>query len=286
MVASRAGDGVIADGSTEQQLEMLYLSELRRTGSRGGRIGQVLPPVLAFVGLLAAWQLAVMAFDIPRYLLPAPLDIVSVLVRQQAQLLNHSAATVLAIVGGFLLSVAVAVPLSVLVVYSSMFERTIYPLIVATQTIPKVAIAPLFVVWFGFGLTPKVVIAFLVSFFPIVIATVVGLRSTPREMIHLLRCMGASELQVFVRARFPHALPSVFGGLKIGVILAVIGAVVGEFVGADEGLGYLIQLTRGVFDTPLLFAALTQLSLIGIVMFAAVWVLELWILTWHQSDGD
>jgi NitT/TauT family transport system permease protein len=257
------------------QVELLQQAELERLGSRHLATAQAyLFPVLTFVAILALWQLASVVFDIPDYLLPAPVEIAQTMVTQQALLLDHSAATLVAILGGFLLSIVVGLPVSMLIVYSRHFERSVYPLIVTTQIIPKAAVAPLFVVWFGFGVTPKIIVAFLIAFFPVLIATVVGLKSTPREMLQLLRCMGASQIDIFVRARFPHALPSIFGGLKVGITLAVIGAVVGEFVGADEGLGYLIQVSQGAFDSKMLFAALTELSVIGIILFLIIWAVE------------
>jgi NitT/TauT family transport system permease protein len=282
-----ARTGVGTDGlPAEAEVDFLHQAELRRMGARRGR-GTLayLYPLLTLAGILLAWQLVTTLVDVPRYLLPPPLDIARTMVERQALLLDHSVATLAAILGGFLASIAFGIPVSMLIVYSKYFERSIYPLIVASQTIPKAAIAPLFVVWFGFGLLPKVVIAFLISFFPVLIATVVGLKSTSREMLQLLQCMGASERQVFFHVRFPHALPSIFGGLKVGITLAVVGAVVGEFVGADEGLGYIIQVSQGVFDTNMLFAALTQLSLIGIVLFLAVWGVERLALPPHRIDA-
>jgi NitT/TauT family transport system permease protein len=284
---SRAGRQPVDDAPEGlAQAQLLQQAELTRLGSRHKAATQAyLFPVLTFLAILGLWQLASVVFDIPDYLLPAPVEIVQTLVTQQALLLDHSTATLVAIVGGFLLSIAIGLPISMLIVYSRHFERSVYPLIVTTQIIPKAAVAPLFVVWFGFGVTPKIVVAFLIAFFPILIATVVGLKSTPREMLQLLRCMGASELDIFVRARFPHALPSIFGGLKVGITLAVIGAVVGEFVGADEGLGYLIQVSQGAFDSRMLFAALTQLSIIGIILFMFVWAVERLVLSADRVES-
>jgi NitT/TauT family transport system permease protein len=278
-----AATGTVAHG----RADVAALQEAERLRAGAGRLDRArryLAPVLSLVGIILLWQLATVLFDIPRFLLPAPFDIAKEMVDEQPLLMQHTLPTLTAIAGGFLASIVVGLPISMLISYSRVFERSVYPLIVASQTIPKAAVAPLFIVWFGFGLLPKVIIAFLIAFFPVLIATVVGLKSTPREMIHLLRCMGASELQVFLHARFPHALPSIFGGLRIAITLAVIGAVVGEFVGADEGLGYLIQTAQGVFDTHLLFAALTQLSILGILLFLAIWAVERLVLSAHRSE--
>jgi NitT/TauT family transport system permease protein len=265
-------------------VDLLHQAELKRVGSRRRTLSEAyLYPSLTFVGIVLAWQLVSTLLNVPHYLLPPPTDIGRTMVEQQPLLWEHSLATLGSILGGFALSIAVGIPVSMLIVYSKHFERSVYPLIVASQTIPKAAVAPLFVVWFGFGMLPKIVVAFLIAFFPILIASVVGLKSTPIEMVQLLRCMGSTERQVFLHARFPHALPSIFGGLKVGITLAVVGAVVGEFVGADKGLGYLIQVAQGIFDSDMLFAALTQLSLIGIVLFLAVWGAERLVLPPHRA---
>jgi NitT/TauT family transport system permease protein len=149
--------------------------------------------------------------------------------------------------------------------------------------VPKVAIAPLFVVWFGFGIIPKIISAFLLGFFPIVVSTVVGFKSVERDMLDLAHSMKATNLQIFMRISLPHALPSIFAGLKVSVTLAVVGAVVGEFVGSNSGIGYLLQIANGNFDLPLMFAALTVLSLIGLLLFAAVDLVERLMIPWHAS---
>jgi NitT/TauT family transport system permease protein len=230
-------------------------------------------PTLTFVLLLAGWQIATVVGEIPTYLLPGPIAIVEEMINRADILWKHGLVTLGEVVAGFALSVAVGIPLAVLISYSRVFERTIYPLLVSSQTIPKVAIAPLFIVWFGFGIMPKILITFLIAFFPIVIDTVVGLRSTPQEMFYLVRSMGASPWQTFWKVRLPNALPSIFGGLKVAITLAVVGAIVGEFVGADQGLGYLIQIANGNLDTRLLMGSIVVLALIGIVLFLIIeWI--------------
>jgi NitT/TauT family transport system permease protein len=150
----------------------------------------------------------------------------------------------------------------------------VLPLLVSSQAMPKVAVAPLFLVWFGFGLLPKVLIAFLIAFFPIVISTVVGLAAIEQEKIHLARSMGLGTVATFFKIRLPSALPSVFGGLKISITLAVVGAVVGEFVGGDAGLGYLLMVANGNIDTPLLFAGLIALTVQGVALYFLVELAE------------
>jgi len=231
-------------------------------------------PGLTIVALLVVWEVVTIVGQVPVYLLPGPIAIVQEMFDSAESLWRHGLVTLGEILAGFGLSVLVGIPLAVLISYSRAFERTIYPLLVSSQTIPKVAIAPLFIVWFGFGLTPKILITFLIAFFPIVIDTVVGLRSTPIEMHYLVRSMGASPWQAFWKIRLPNALPSIFGGLKVAITLAVVGAIVGEFVGADQGLGYLIQIANGNLDTRLLMAAIVVLAVIGVILFLAIEWLE------------
>jgi NitT/TauT family transport system permease protein len=162
------------------------------------------------------------------------------------------------------------VPLAFAIFMWPAFSRSILPLLISSQAIPKVAVAPLLLVWFGFGLLPKVLIAFLIAFFPIVISTAVGLASIEQEKIHLARSMGLGASATFFKIRLPNALPSIFGGLKISIALAVVGAVVGEFVGGDAGLGYLLMVANGSMDTPLLFAGLVGLTIQGVVLYTLV----------------
>lgn len=237
------------------------------------------------VGLFLAWELAVRLFGIPKYLLPGPLAIAQRIVADFEMLLPHIWVTTYEVLLGLGVSIGVGIPLAIGIVYSRLFERVAYTIIVASQTIPKVALAPIIVIWFGYGLTSKVVVAFLISFFPIVINTVVGMKSLEREMLYLARSLGASELQIFLNFRLPKALPTIFGGLKVATTLAVIGAVVGEFIAANKGLGYVQLLANGNLDTVLNFATVALLSLVGIVLFAIVSVLEQIVIKWEPSDA-
>ena len=167
-------------------------------------------------------------------------------------------------------------------VYSRIFERVAFPFMVSLQTVPKVALAPILVMWLGFGILPKVMVAFLISFFPIVISTVIGMRSAEKEMIYLVQSMGAGELTTFFKIRLPKAVPSIFGGLKVGIGQAVIGATVGEFIAAEQGLGYLQLISQVYMDTPMLFAALIVLSLMGVALFNIVSWLEHFVVPWHR----
>jgi NitT/TauT family transport system permease protein len=235
--------------------------------------------------LLVAWHLAVVIFDIPPYVLPLPWDVLVELVEQwNVQLFDETMVTFIESLGGFLLAIAVSVPLAILITYSDLLNRLVMPALVVSQVIPKIALAPLFVIWLGFGLLPKVLMSFLVAFFAIVVSTVVGLQSIEPNMLHLSRSMGASTLQTFLKVRLPNSLPTFFGGLKVGVTLAVIGAIVGEFVGAGSGLGHLTIIAMASLNLPLTFAAILMMGVIGVVMYGAVVLLERWTVPWKKRD--
>jgi len=238
----------------------------------------MLPVLATFVGIFVLWELATIVFKVPVYTLPAPSDIAAVMIEKRSQLLEHTLVTFTESAIGLGLSIMLSIPLGILIVYSTWIERTIYPLLVASQAIPKVALAPIFVVWFGFGLLPKVLIAFFIAFFPIVVNTVVGLSRTPPEMIHLMRSLGASPLQILLRIRIMTAAPYIFAGIKIAAAFAVVGAIVGEFIAASSGLGYMQLVANNNFEIPLLFATLVVLSVMGIAFFYLVSLVEFLIL--------
>lgn len=243
-------------------------------------------PILLVVILLVVWDLAIRLFRIPPYLIPAPEAVVKQLVAEWPKLWRESLVTTYATLGGFALSIAFGIPMALLIAYSRTVESFVYPLLVFSQSVPKIAIAPLFVVWFGFGIIPKIICAFMLGFFPVVVSTVAGFKSVDPDMIDLARSMKASKLATFMRISLPQALPSIFAGLKVSVTLAVVGAVVGEFVGSNSGIGYLLQIANGNFDLPLMFAALTVLSGIGVLLFVAVDLVERMMIPWHASHRN
>jgi NitT/TauT family transport system permease protein len=244
-------------------------------------------PVLAIVVVIfATWEIAVRALSVPDYILPSPSVIAAKIVASWQLLLVNAFVTFQEILLGFALSVAIAIPLAIAVVYSRVFERVAFPFMVSLQTIPKVALAPILVMWLGYGIMPKVMVAFLISFFPIVINAVIGMRSAEKEMIYLVQSMGASELTTFLKIRLPKALPSIFGGLKVGMGQAVVGATVGEFIAAEHGLGYLQLISQVRLDTPLLFAAVVVLSLLGVLLFNAVAFIERIALPWNRLTTE
>ena len=229
-------------------------------------------------------EILVNVADIKAYVLPAPSLVFVELFDQAGNIFDHTLVTAWEVILGFILSVIVGIPIGVGIYYSKFLERIFYPFLVASQTIPKIAIAPLLVIWFGFGLAPKILVSFLIAFFPIVISTVVGLKETQPEMVYLVRSMGATRLQTFFKINLPTALPNIFGGLKVAITLAVVGAVVGEFIAADEGLGYLLVVANGYLDTPLMFAGIIALSAMGILFFLLIEILERILVPWRSGN--
>jgi NitT/TauT family transport system permease protein len=240
-------------------------------------------PVLGVAVMLALWQLYVSAFGINRIVLPGPLDITRAAIANWPILMRETWPTFLESVLGFALAVAIGIPVAVCVASSRVLNLTLYPILIATQSVPKVAVAPIILVWFGLGLQSKLVIAFLVAFFPIVVDTATGMRATPAGLIELARSLRASRLQIFLKVQFPAALPSIFAGAKVAVTLAVIGAVIGEFVGSLNGLGNLLLTANSQLDSPLAWAALVWLSVLGIVLFAAVVAVERLVMPWSEA---
>jgi len=231
-------------------------------------------PFLVTGGILLAWEIIVPITGLPELILPVPSAIGEAIVEYRWILLKHTQVTFLESLYGFTLATVIGITLALGIFSWKAFERSIYPLLVVLNTVPKVALAPIFVLWFGFGWTPKILIAFLIAFFPIVISTVVGLTGIDKDMIHLARSMRASPWQTFTKFRLPAALPSIFGGLKVAITLAVIGAVIGEYVAAAEGLGYLQLLASSEFNSPLSFAALVFIALLGVFLFYVVEIVE------------
>ncbi|WP_372494309.1 ABC transporter permease [Actinoallomurus purpureus] len=246
-------------------------------------IGRSWRPVALLVALLVAWWVITAAKLVETYLVPSPAKTLQVMSDKWGYIWHHTWVTTYETLLGFVIATIVGVLAAVIMVYSTAIEKTLYPVLLFAQVIPKVAIAPLLVVWLGFGLAPKVVVAVLIAFFPVVISMVTGLKAVDPEMIQLSATMGAGPLQTFSKIRFPASLPHLFSGLKVAVTLAVTGAVVGEFVGANEGLGYVIQQANGNLDTPMLFAGLIVMSLIGVVLFVLVEFAEKLLLPWHAS---
>jgi NitT/TauT family transport system permease protein len=240
-------------------------------------------PILGMVAVIALWWLATVVFAIDEFLLPSPGDVLVAFGEYPGYLLEQAWVTLRETVFGFVLSIVVGVPIALLIVVSKILERTIYPPLLVLNAVPKIAIAPIFVVWMGFGLVPKVLLVFLVCFFPVVISTASGMKSTPAELVELMRSLDCTRRQEFFMLRFQYALPQIFVGLKTAISLAVIGAVIAEFVGADAGLGFVIVSSGASADTALAFAAMGLLGVMSIVLFYGLEYLEHRLLPWAEA---
>ena len=237
---------------------------------------QGLVPLAGTAVFLLLWEGIVRVFQYPAFILPGPGRVWArfITVAGDGTLWRHTSMTLFEIFAGLLIGLTAATIMGYAIAKSPTLDRTLSPYIVAAQSVPIVALAPLLIIWFGFGSMSKILVCALTLFLPVLINTAVGIRSVDRNLRELMRSLGASRWQTFRMLEAPAALPVLFGGLKIGVTLSVIGAVVGEFVGADRGLGFLINLARGLFDTPLLFVALFTLVAIALVLYGAVTLLE------------
>jgi NitT/TauT family transport system permease protein len=241
-------------------------------------------PLVGFALILAFWQAYVDLFHVSRIVLPSPSDILKVSWQRYDLLLNETWPTFLESVYGFALALLIGVPMAVCVANSRILNLSLYPILIATQSVPKVAIAPIILVWFGLGMQSKLAIAFLVAFFPVVVDTATGLQATPPGLIELGRSLRASRWQMFWKVQFPAALPFVFSGAKVAVTLAVIGAVIGEFVGSTNGLGNLLLSANSQLDGPLAWAALIWLSVLGILLFVSVELAQKLIMPWAETS--
>jgi len=256
-----------------------------RAGKRLLRVDMVLVP-LALTLFLLGWDLLVRWQGYPPFILPSPGRVWARLLALLADdtLLFHARVTLGEIFGGLALGLSLATAIGYGLAKSPLLERVLSPYIVASQAVPIVALAPLLVIWFGFGGLSKVLVCALTVFFPALVNTIVGIRSVEPDLRALMRSLQASRWQTFTLLEVPAALPVLFGGLKVSVTLAVIGAVVGEFVGADRGLGFLINLARGILDTPMLFVALFSLVLIALGLYTAVVLIEYIVLKWRRVE--
>lgn len=240
--------------------------------------------VLTMVILLLVWEGAVRFFAVREFLLPTPSKIFTEFMAQPGFLLLQSLDTLQTTLAGFALAVLLGVGAAIGIVYSRFLDRTLYALMVALNAVPKVALAPLFVIWLGTGSAPKIAIAMLIAIFPILIDTVLGLKSIDPEMLNMARANQASRSKVLWKIRFPNALPSIFAGMKVGISFALVGTIVGEFVAGETGLGHVILVAQGSFNTPTVFVALALLCVLGVILFKGLELAEERLLPWHASQ--
>ncbi len=226
------------------------------------------------------WELAIRLFRVPTFVLPAPSAVIRSLIENWAQLASATESTALEILLGFVLAAITGVAIALVIVRFDRFGRALYPLIVLFQNVPKVALAPIFILWFGFDLAPKVVLIVVIAFFPVAIDMLVGLQSVEPSFVALMQSVGASRSKILLDVRVPHSLPHLMAGLKVAITFSVIGAIVGEFAGASRGLGYMIQFASTQLDTPLIFAALLVVSVLGLAFYYVVELAERFLVPW------
>jgi NitT/TauT family transport system permease protein len=231
--------------------------------------------------LLAAWEVAVRALHIRSIILPPPSEVVETMVQRYDLLFEHLWPSLYLTVLGFALSVVGGIFVAVLITYSTIVRKGFYPIIVVSQVIPKVSIAPLFIVWFGTGTMSSLLLAFLIAFFPMTINAAMGFQSVDEDIDKMARTFMGSPAQIFWKIRLPNALPYIFGGMKISITLAIIGVIVSEFVASQAGIGYLIKLAGGLLDTPLMLGAITMLSLAGLILYAIIAMIEKRAVYWQ-----
>ena len=257
----------------------------KKSGARRREAGlNVLLPAITFIVVLVLWEIAVDVFEIPIYIMPPPSAFLMRVFEDYALLADHLSRTAYEVLVGFTLATIVSIPLGFIIASSKFLERTLYPIIVFIQLTPKIAIAPLFIVWFGFGIFPKSLITFLLCFFPTLVASLTGFKALDERVLYLTRSMGATRWQTFRYVRIPSAMPYIFSGLKVSIVFASTGAIVGEFVGANKGLGYLLLRGTSYLDTSLIFAVLVVLAIMGLVFSYAVQFLERIAMPWQGKE--
>lgn len=249
------------------------------------RVARETLPAWVFFALIAAWWAAVAILKVPTFVLPPPEDVLPRIWESRQSLTGHSLVTIQEIVLGFALSVVTAIPIGLLIALSPTAKRMLYPLLVFIQLVPKIAVAPLFVVWLGFGLTSKVMLTLLLTFFPLLLASIAGFQILDQRLLYLTRSMGATTWQTFRYLRFPAALPVIFGGLKTSATIAATAAIVAEFVGSNKGLGYILLQGTANLDTTLVFAVLFLLTIIGLALNTIVEVVEYVITPWQRGQA-
>lgn len=243
-------------------------------------------PIGISAALLIAWEIAVRALGIRSIILPPPSEIIEAMFQRYDLLLTQLWPSLLMMVLGFALSVVGGILVAIVITYSSIFRRGFYPVIVVSQVIPKISIAPLFIVWFGTGTLSSLLLAFLIAFFPMTINSTLGFQSVDEDIYHMARTFMGSRWQIFWKIRMPNALPYIFSGMKISITLAIIGVIVSEFVASQEGIGYLIKFAAGLLDTPLMMAAITVLSITGLALYGLIVIVERHAVYWQTSIDE
>jgi NitT/TauT family transport system permease protein len=249
----------------------------------GRKFLETLPAILLFAGLIVVWELATTVFGVREYLLPGPATVLEAMFSGEINWAGHIWVTGLAIFGAFIIAAVSGVLLGTLIAWSSVLGRALMPFLVFVNTLPKVAVAPLFLLWLGYGIVPNMMIGALIGIFPVVINTAVGLSQIDDDMVDLGRVFNAPKWKVFAKIRIPNAYPYILSALKVTATAAVVGAIVGEFVASQNGLGYVIITSQSSMNTPLAFGALIWISILGLVLFGAVAVLSRVLAPWAEG---
>jgi NitT/TauT family transport system permease protein len=242
-----------------------------------------LPAVVLFLALVVAWQAAVTVFGFREYLLPSPLTVLGALTGSDIPWASHLWVTTLEIVGAFTAAGVAGIALGIAIAWSPLLAKALVPFLVFVNTLPKVAVAPLFLLWLGYGIVPNMLIGALIGFFPVVINTAVGLSQVDPELLDLGQVCNAPGWRVFALIRIPNAYPYILSALKVTATAAVVGAIVGEFVASQKGLGYVIITTQGSMNTPVAFAALVWISVVGLAVYGTVVIAARWIAPWADT---
>ncbi len=252
---------------------------------RGGVVqrlstGRWLPALILALGTILLWEALIRVFSVSPFVVPAPSAIAAALGREWATLAKATAVTAKEILFGFAVSAVVGVALALVIVRFDWLGQALYPLVVLFQNVPKVALAPIFILWFGYGLAPKIGLIMVIAFFPVTLSMLAGMESVDPSLLSLMRSVGTGPTDILIKIRVPHSLPTLMAGLKIAATLSVIGAIVGEFAGASDGLGYTIEFASTQLDTPLVFAALLLVSVLGVGFYYAIEALERFAVPW------
>lgn len=254
------------------------------TPSTGGRIkhafASIFPAIVLSIAVLIIWEAISRIFKLPQFVLPSPSSIGQILVTRQSALLKAAWVTAEEILYGFLLSTLVGMLIAVMIARFERVGKAVYPLMVLFQNVPKIALAPLFILWFGYDLAPKILLIVVMAFFPVALNMLVGLQSADPNLVTLMRTVGATRTEILMRVQIPNSLPYLMSGIKIAITLSVIGAIVGEFAGASAGLGYMIQFASTQMETSLVFAALIQISALGMFFYYAIEFIEWKYISW------
>ncbi len=244
------------------------------------------PPLVAVILLLAVWQAATSMFHIEKWILPSPVDIAKEASSGAAGLWEHTMATLRLMLLGFAIGTGVGLMVAFALHYVPFLKSSLYPLIILSQNIPTIALAPLLMIWFGFGILPKIIVITLVCFFPVAVAAMDGLTRTDRVMLDYMRMAGASKSQIFRKLEVPHSLPSILSGVKIAATYSVMGAVIAEWIGADKGIGYYMMLQKSSFRTDKIFVAIAIIVAISLSMFALIALLEKWLVRYKPVKDN